>query len=329
MTRSLSDSSLTPFGPEIERTLTHIRQARCQLAFVNSESGLLEEHTNSLSPSIRDHHSSINEKTLYSSAGSAEFSLSDSGDNTMADPPRRITLREVRAPDINLQPIQIRYPALDPNFELKNGMINLLPKDSGLPREDPLKHLNDFQVACSTARRHGADKVAALVFTFPFSLEEKVKEWFYTQPREWRIPHQKQDCRGSLGDHSGFGGSTQHSRVRNPQPKALSEVSPSGDAILTKTLGEMTILLRQITQGQQIPQVLLSPPPQPPRMEGPPRSCGICACNNHYTDEFPQLQEDTTLAVANPYPQRSNYNQGTPQHEGNQNQGWRDNLNQR
>ncbi|KAL4275809.1 hypothetical protein AHAS_Ahas20G0144300 [Arachis hypogaea] len=37
--------------------------------------------------------------------------------------------------------------------------------------------------------------------------------------------------------------STQHSRARSPQPKALSEVSPSGDAILTKTLGEMTILL--------------------------------------------------------------------------------------
>ncbi|XP_016173155.1 uncharacterized protein LOC107615620 [Arachis ipaensis] len=119
--------------------------------------------------------------------------------------------------------------------------------------------------------------------------------------------------------------STQHSRAKNPQPKTLSEVSPSGDAILTKTLGEMTILLRQITQGQQIPQALICPPPQPPRIEGPPRSCGICACNNHYTDECPQLQEDTTLAVANPYPQIPNYNQ----HGGNQNQGWRDNSNQR
>ncbi|KAL4393849.1 hypothetical protein AHAS_Ahas02G0093100 [Arachis hypogaea] len=47
--------------------------------------------------------------------------------------------------------------------------------------------------------------------------------------------------------------STQHSRARNPQPKALTEFSPSGDAVLTKTLGEMTILLKQITQGQQIP----------------------------------------------------------------------------
>ncbi|XP_025652799.1 uncharacterized protein [Arachis hypogaea] len=118
--------------------------------------------------------------------------------------------------------------------------------------------------------------------------------------------------------------STQRSRARNPQPKALSEVSPSGDAVLTKTLGEMTILLRQITQGQQLPQALISSPPQPPRIEGPPRSCGICACNNHYTDKCPQLQEDTTLAVANSYPQRPNYNQ-----HGNQNQGWRDNSNQR
>ncbi|KAL4321797.1 hypothetical protein AHAS_Ahas14G0146400 [Arachis hypogaea] len=91
--------------------------------------------------------------------------------------------------------------------------------------------------------------------------------------------------------------STQHSRARSPQPKALSEVSPSGDAILTKTLGEMTIMLRQITQGQQIPQALINVPPQPPRIEGPSRICGVSSCNTHYTDEFPQLQEDTTLAV--------------------------------
>ncbi|KAL4344639.1 hypothetical protein AHAS_Ahas11G0198500 [Arachis hypogaea] len=86
MTRSLPDPSLAPFDLEIERTLTHIRQAWHQLAFMNSKSGLLEEHTNSLSPSIRNHNSSINEETLYSSVGSAEISLSDSGDDTMVDP---------------------------------------------------------------------------------------------------------------------------------------------------------------------------------------------------------------------------------------------------
>ncbi|KAL4321604.1 hypothetical protein AHAS_Ahas14G0127100 [Arachis hypogaea] len=91
-------------------------------------------------------------------------------------------------------------------------------------------------------------------------------------------------------------------RARSPQPKALSEVSPSGDATLTKTLSEMTILLRQITQRQQIPQAFINAPPQPPRIEGPSRICGVCTYNTHYTNECPQLQEDTTLAVANPYP---------------------------
>ncbi|KAL4337292.1 hypothetical protein AHAS_Ahas12G0095600 [Arachis hypogaea] len=228
----------------------------------------------------------------------------------MADPPHRITLREARSPDINLQPIQIRYPSLDPNFELKIGTINLLPKYNGLPGEDPLKHFEDFQVACSTARRHGADEVAVMLLLDASSGGSLTKN--KTATEAWEII-------ADLAD------STQHSRARNPQPKALSEVSPSRDAILTKTLGEMTILLRQITQGQQIPQALLSSPPQPLRIVGPPRSCGICACNNHYTDEYPQLQEDTTLAVANPYPQRSNYNQ----HGENKNQGWRDNSNQR
>ncbi|KAL4287667.1 hypothetical protein AHAS_Ahas19G0209100 [Arachis hypogaea] len=116
----------------------------------------------------------------------------------MADPPRRITLKEAGAPDLDLQPLQILYPALDPNFELKSGMINFLPKYNGLPGEDPLKHLKDFQVTCATARRHGADEAAVLVFAFPFSLEEKAKEWFYTQPGE-ALSHSTQECQG-VGD---------------------------------------------------------------------------------------------------------------------------------
>ncbi|KAL4275295.1 hypothetical protein AHAS_Ahas20G0092900 [Arachis hypogaea] len=63
----------------------------------------------------------------------------------MADPPQRITLKEAGAPDLDLQPLQILYLALDPNFELKSGTINLLPKHNELHGEDPLKHLKDFQ----------------------------------------------------------------------------------------------------------------------------------------------------------------------------------------
>ncbi|KAL4315860.1 hypothetical protein AHAS_Ahas15G0227300 [Arachis hypogaea] len=98
--------------------------------------------------------------------------------------PRRITLHEQEAPDIILQPLQARYPNLDPKFELKSSLINLLPKYHGLPGQDPIQHLKDFQVACSTARRHGADEVAIMVFAFPFSLEAQAKTWFYSLPDE-------------------------------------------------------------------------------------------------------------------------------------------------
>ncbi|KAL4300269.1 hypothetical protein AHAS_Ahas17G0184000 [Arachis hypogaea] len=370
MTQSLPDPSLATFDPEIERTLTRLRQARPRLAFVNSESGSLEEHSHSLSPTICDHHSPIIEETLYSSVGSTESSLSDSGDTDMGDPPRRITLKEAGAPDLNLQPFQILYPVLDSNFELKSGTINLLPKYNGLPGEDPLKYLKDFEVSCAIARRHGTDEAAVSNWDL---LRKEFLEKFYPPQKTDKLrreiscilqrdgetlyeywerfkklleacPHHRIDelvlisyfCQGMHHQYKFFldatsGGSltknktaaeawevisdladsTQHSRARSPPPKAVNEVSPSGDVILTKTLGKMTILLRQLTQGQQIPQALISAPPQPPRIEGPPRVCGVCACNTHYTDECPQLQEDTTLVVANSYPQKPNYNQGS------------------
>ncbi|KAL4337289.1 hypothetical protein AHAS_Ahas12G0095300 [Arachis hypogaea] len=93
----------------------------------------------------------------------------------------------------------------------------------------------------------------------------------------------------------------------------------------------MTILLRQINQSQQVPPMLLAQP-QPPQIEGPSRPCGICACSSHYTDEYPQIQENNTLVVDKPYPQRSTFhqsNQGSYQYGENQDQGWRDNSNQR
>ncbi|KAL4397308.1 hypothetical protein AHAS_Ahas01G0178900 [Arachis hypogaea] len=153
----------------------------------------------------------------------------------MAEPPRRITLKETGAPHLNLQPLQILYPALDPNFELKSGTINLLPKCNELPGKDPLKHLKDFQVACATTRRHKADESAVLLLLDAASGGSLTKN--KTTTEAWEVISDLPDL-------------TQHSRARTPHPKALSEVSPSGDAILTKTLGKMTILLRQITQSQ-------------------------------------------------------------------------------
>ncbi|KAL4329121.1 hypothetical protein AHAS_Ahas13G0268400 [Arachis hypogaea] len=90
--------------------------------------------------------------------------------------PRRITLQEAGAPDFTLQPYQAHHPNLATNFELKTALINLLPKFHGLPAQEPIKHLRDFQTACSTTRWHGADKATVWLYAFPFSLEGKAKE---------------------------------------------------------------------------------------------------------------------------------------------------------
>ncbi|KAL4275958.1 hypothetical protein AHAS_Ahas20G0159200 [Arachis hypogaea] len=183
MTRSQPNLSLADFDPEIERTLLHTRQARRRLDYTASASVSLEEPSETLDGTESDLESTFNEGTSYSSVGTTDISLHTTGENHMVEP-GRITLHEQGAPDLILQPLQARYPNLDPNFELKNSLNNLLPKYHGLPGQDPIRHLRDFQVACSTARRHGADEITIVVFAFPFSLEGQAKEWFYSQPDE-------------------------------------------------------------------------------------------------------------------------------------------------
>ncbi|RDX90737.1 hypothetical protein CR513_27371, partial [Mucuna pruriens] len=58
------------------------------------------------------------------------------------------TLKELAAPDVVYQPWCIQYPQLEPaqTYELKSGLIHLLPKFHGLAGEDPHKHLKEFHV---------------------------------------------------------------------------------------------------------------------------------------------------------------------------------------
>ncbi|XP_015940027.1 uncharacterized protein LOC107465563 [Arachis duranensis] len=98
--------------------------------------------------------------------------------------PRRVTIKEAGASDNVLQPLHVTHPNLNANFELKTALINLLPKFHGLPAQDPIQHLKYFHHICSTTRREGSDEVAIWLFAFPFSLEDKAKEWFYTLSSE-------------------------------------------------------------------------------------------------------------------------------------------------
>lgn len=157
MTRS-SCSHILDIDPEIERTLHALNRARrirertTSEVEINIEFETKAKHINNTTP--------------------------------MADNMQNWTLRELAAPDVNYQPLCIQYPDLDADFELKSGLIHLLPKFHGLAGEDPHKHLKEFQVVCSTMKPQGIAEEHIKLRAFPFSLDGVAKDWlYYLQPR--------------------------------------------------------------------------------------------------------------------------------------------------
>ena len=65
---------------------------------------------------------------------------------------------------------------------MKSGMIHFLPTFHGFTREDPNKHLKEFQVVCSSMKPTGISKEQVKLRAFPFSLADSVKEWLYYLP---------------------------------------------------------------------------------------------------------------------------------------------------
>ncbi|KAL0355775.1 UNVERIFIED_CONTAM: hypothetical protein Sradi_4024400 [Sesamum radiatum] len=99
----------------------------------------------------------------------------------MARNPER-TINEMTSLDLNRQPLCIEYPTLDVDFELKSGLIHLLPTFRGLVGEDPHKHLKKFHVVCSGMRPQGVTKEQVKLRAFPFSLGDKARDWLYSFP---------------------------------------------------------------------------------------------------------------------------------------------------
>ena len=105
----------------------------------------------------------------------------NSKDEVMAQNPER-TIKEMTSLDLNQQPLCIEYPNLDVDFELKSGLIHLLPIFRGLAGEDPHKHLKQFHVVCSGMRPQGVTEKQVKLRAFPFSLDDKTKDWLYSLP---------------------------------------------------------------------------------------------------------------------------------------------------
>ncbi|RDX92979.1 hypothetical protein CR513_24823, partial [Mucuna pruriens] len=115
--------------PEIELTLHRLQKIRNTV--VNTSSSL-DSAINSNLPSANT--------LVFSSNLFAEPGQMENNDRT---------LKELATPDVVYQPWCIQYPQLEPaqTYELKSGLIHLLPKFHGLTGEDPHKHLKEFHVA--------------------------------------------------------------------------------------------------------------------------------------------------------------------------------------
>ena len=91
---------------------------------------------------------------------------------------RNRTLKELAAPDLNQQPLSIFFPNVDANtsFELKSGLIHLLPNFHGLAGEDPHKHLKEFHMVCTSLKPSGVIEEQTNLRAFPFSLKDLAKD---------------------------------------------------------------------------------------------------------------------------------------------------------
>ena len=92
------------------------------------------------------------------------------------------TLKELVAPDLDQQSLCIQYPQLEVAFELKSGMIHLLPTFHVFAGDDPNKHLKEFHVVCSSMKPTGISEEQVKLRAFPFSLADNAKEWLYYLP---------------------------------------------------------------------------------------------------------------------------------------------------
>ncbi|KAH9781478.1 Endonuclease [Citrus sinensis] len=160
MVRSSRTGTLS-FDPEIEKTARQLRQ-QTKRAKQRSSSPLLFE---------------------IDTVPDLVESSSDSEEQVMDRPaPVERTLRELVEPDLNQQPLCIQYVDLEVNFELKSGLIHLLPKFHGFAGEDPHKHLKEFHVVCSSMRPQGVTEEQIKLRAFPFSLDGLAKDWLYYLP---------------------------------------------------------------------------------------------------------------------------------------------------
>lgn len=124
----------------------------------------------------------MNKKDLYQAVNTPLPPNESFDDLDQEDMARIRTLKEMAAPNLEQQPFCIEYPQAVDAFELKSGMIHLLPRFHGLAREDPNKHLKEFHMVCTSMKPSGITEEQVKLRAFLFSLKDFAKDWLYYLP---------------------------------------------------------------------------------------------------------------------------------------------------
>ncbi|XP_027155012.1 uncharacterized protein LOC113760037 [Coffea eugenioides] len=283
------------YNPEIEKTARALRKATRERVEASSSS--------------TGHNSVVDFVDSFSETEEINSSMANER-----------TLRELAAPDLNQQPLCITYPILDVEFELKSGLIHLLPSFHGLSGEDLHKHLKEFYVVCSTMKPQGVTEEQIKLRVFPFSLADKAKDWLYYLPSgsistwtdmkkhflEKFFPASRAaSIKKDICEIRQFNGETLHEYWERFKGKKSANAQQFGDRQdnTTRRVNELAI-----GQTQQL------------------KTCGICYGSSHPTDMCPTLQDDSTEqanAVGFPGPPQRRYDP----YANTYNPGWRDHPN--
>ena len=94
-----------------------------------------------------------------------------------ANKTKQMTLTDYMYRTRSTQPSCITLPALTANFEIKSGMIQMLPVFRGLANENPYQHVREFEDICGTMKYHQMTEESLKLRLFPFSLKERAKSW--------------------------------------------------------------------------------------------------------------------------------------------------------
>ncbi|RDX94917.1 hypothetical protein CR513_22643, partial [Mucuna pruriens] len=172
MTRS-SSNNLHDLEPEIDRTLHRLRKMK------NTNVGSSDSF-NSISNSVDNSFATNSE---FPDCSNSSFYV-----KTRAHGESRSNMERVGHVGCGVLTLVHLVSAtgagsviLAQSYELKSGLIHLLPKFHDLASEDPHKHLKEFHVVCSTMRPQGILEDYIKMKAFPFSLDGVAKDWLYLQ----------------------------------------------------------------------------------------------------------------------------------------------------